>query len=134
MKRVPFREGLFREAARGPALLASRCTACGRTFFPRVAACRDCGRGAEDTQLREGARLYTFTVVHMPVHRYKPPFALGWVEFPGGVRVMSQLKGWEGRALRLGMPVRLVVDTLWEEDGAAVVGYKFEPAGEGGGP
>jgi len=127
--RVPIREGLFTEGKKGGLLLAIKCKSCGQMFFPPRKRCLDCfGQDMEEVALSNTGKLYTFTIVHMPAHKYKPPFALGWVEFPEGVRVFGQIKGWESYPLKIGMKMKAVVDTLWEEEEKEVYGYKFEPA------
>jgi len=127
LERVPFEQGLFTEED-GGALIASKCKSCGRTFFPKRTDCTECsGKDMEEVYLREGAKLYSFTAVQMPVHKFKPPFTLIWVEFPGGVRVMSQVKDSGKEALKVDMDMRLVIDALWEEEGREVIGYKFQP-------
>ncbi|MCK4821440.1 OB-fold domain-containing protein, partial [bacterium] len=126
-ERIPFEQGLFVEEGEG-ALLASKCKSCGKVFFPKRTVCTECSsKDMEEVHLREGAKLYTFTTVQMPVHQYKPPFTLIWVEFPEGVRVMSQVKDSEKQPLEIGMDMKLVIDTLWEEEGKEIIGYMFEP-------
>ena len=123
----PFAEGLFTEE-NGGALLAGKCTSCGAVFFPKRSACTECfGENMEEIKLRDGAKLYTFTAVQMPVHKYKPPFTIAWVEFPEGVRIMSQIKEADKYQLKVGMDLKLVIDTLWKDDGKEIIGYKFEP-------
>jgi uncharacterized OB-fold protein len=126
--RVPIREGLFTEGKKGGLLLATKCKSCGQMFFPPRKSCLDCfGQDMGEVALSSTGKLYTFTIVHMPAHKYKPPFALGWVEFPEGVRVFGQIKGWESYPLKIGMKMKVVVDTLWEEEEKEFYGYKFEP-------
>lgn len=127
LERVPFEEGLFVETD-GGALLASKCKSCGRAFFPKRKTCIECsGQDMEEIQLKEGARLYSYTSVQMPVHKYKPPFTIAWAEFPEGVRVMSQVKREEKQNLKVGMDMRIVIDTLWKKEGKEFIGYMFEP-------
>ena len=128
LERVPFEEGLFLEAD-GGALLASKCKSCGIVFFPKRKVCIECSdQDMEEIHLKDGAKLYTYTNVQMPAHKYKPPFSIAWVEFPENVRVMSQVKGGEQQDLKIGMDMKLIIDTLWKEEGKEVIGYKFEPA------
>ncbi|MFC1920312.1 Zn-ribbon domain-containing OB-fold protein [Chloroflexota bacterium] len=126
--RVPIREGYLTEEKEGASLLASKCRACGQVYFPPRDRCPEChGMDMEEVKLSRSARLYTYTVVHMPVHKYKPPFALAWVELPEGVRVFTQLKGWENAELKIGMDMKMIIDTLWEDEEKEVYGYKYEP-------
>ena len=127
LERVPFEKDLFVEEG-GGALLASKCRSCGKVFFPKRTVCTECFKeDMEEIYLREGAKLYTFTTVQMPVYKYKPPFTLIWVEFPEGVRVMSQAKNLEKQPLKIGMDMKLVIETLWEENGKEIIGYMFQP-------
>lgn len=130
-REVPIREGYFHQAT-SPSdescLLASRCQSCGQVFFPKRKHCLDCfGQDMEEVILSTTGKLYTFTIVHMPTEHYDPPYAIGWVEFPEEVRVFGQIKGWESRPLKIGMNMKVVIDTLWQEEEREVIGYKFEP-------
>ncbi|MBW2370491.1 MAG: OB-fold domain-containing protein [Deltaproteobacteria bacterium] len=126
-ERIAFQEGLFTEE-NGGALIAGKCTACGKVFFPRRSACTECaGSDMEVTHLKDGGKIYTHTTVNMPVHKFKPPFTIAWVEFPEGVRVMAPVKDGQPQSVKVGMETTLVIDTLWREKGKEVVGYKFRP-------
>ena len=127
MERVPFAPGLFSEKD-GGALLAARCKSCQRVFFPQRSACLECSSTElQSVELRNTAKLYTYTGVQMPVHKFKPPFVLCWVEFPEGVRVMGQVKNKDSKKLKIGMDMKLVFDVLWKEEDKDIIGYKFEP-------
>ena len=126
--RVPIREGLFTEDAQGGTLLASRCQSCGQVFFPQRTSCLDCAnQDMEPITLSGTFSLYTFTIVQMPTEHYTHPYAIGWLESPQGVRVFGQIKGWESQPLKIGMEMKLVIDTLWTEEDKEVIGFKFEP-------
>ena len=130
-KEVPIREGYFHQAT-SPSeesyLIGSRCKSCGQVSFPKREHCLECfGQDMERVILRGNCKLYTFTIVHMPTEHYDPPYAIGWVEFPEGVRVFGQIKGWESQPLKIGMKMKVVIDTLWQEVEKEVIGYKFEP-------
>jgi len=127
-ERVPIREGYFTEEE-GGLLVGSKCRSCGQVYFPPMKHCFECySQDIEKVTLSKTGKLYTYTIVRMPMPNYKPPFALAWVEFPEGVRVFSQIKGWEDKTLKIGMDMNVIVDTLWEEEEKEVYGYKFEPA------
>ncbi|MFO7773758.1 MAG: OB-fold domain-containing protein [Dehalococcoidia bacterium] len=130
-RKAPLREGLFTQDAEGAALLADMCNICGQIFFPIRERCLDCpNQDMEPVLLRGTCRLYTFTIVNMPTEHYDPPYAIGWVEFPEGVRVFGQIEGWERQPLKIGMNMKLVIDTLWQEDDREIIGYKFRPLSE----
>ncbi len=131
--RVPIREGYFTEEEDGPSLVASGCRECGQVYFPPRSRCPECrASDMEEMKLGGAGKLYTYTIVHMPVNNYKPPFALAWIELPEGVRVFTQLKDWENTELKIGMDMKLVIDTLWEDEEKEVYGYKYRPVEHGG--
>lgn len=130
LESVAFEKDLFVEEDEGTAILASKCKKCGQIFFPKRNECFDChNTDMEETKLKDGGKLYSYVNVAMPVHKFKPPFTLVWVEFPEGVRVMGQLKKKESQSLHVGMEMKVITDKLWEENGKNYVGYKFEPLG-----
>jgi uncharacterized OB-fold protein len=91
---APVRDALF--STDPPALLASRCRACGALRFPTAALCANCQSDAQDTvALAPEGELYTYTVVHAPPPGYKgeTPYAVGVVELPDGLRVTSTILG-----------------------------------------
>ena len=127
--REPIREGYFIEEKGSAWLVGTRCRKCGQVYFPPCDRCSECYvTEMEEMKLGAYGKLYTYTIVHMPVSNYKPPFALAWVELPEGVRVFTQLKDWENTELKIGMDVNLVIDTLWEDEEKEVYGYKYRPA------
>jgi uncharacterized OB-fold protein len=126
---TPFREGLFREGPDGPALLAGRCTGCGRVSFPVPDMCLDCRDGdIETVEVGGDAQLLCATTVHMPNRHFPAGHAVGFVVLPPGVRIFTQLRPVEGKPFRSGMPVTLEIASLWQEDGADVLAYRFVPA------
>ena len=127
-ERVPFRAGLFEEDAQGDTLIGNKCKSCGQIFFPSKASCLACfGDDMEEVRLSRRGKLYTFTISHMPTVHLKPPFAIGYIELPEGIKVFAPLVGWEEHPLKMNMEMELIIDKLWEDDGKEVVGYKFKP-------
>lgn len=130
---VSINPGLFtRDDPRDPeiALKGSRCTACRETFFPARAICPRCHSAAaiQEAELSRTGTLWSFTrVVRTPDH-YPQPYLLAWVDLPEGVRLMTQLACPADASVRVGMPVTLVVEPLFESaDGRRVWGYRFAP-------
>ena len=145
----PAIEGWFTDDPE-PALLGTRCAGCGTVFFPRVEGlCRNpgCfGRDLLEHRLSNRGRIWSYTDA-----RYQPPppyvvpgdehepFCLVAVELEDeAMVVMGQVvSGISVEDLDVGMPVRLVVDTLFvdaETEGGPVrkTVWKWEPAyGEG---
>jgi uncharacterized OB-fold protein len=128
-KIVPFREGLFAEDPRLAYLIGNRCRECGQTFFPSKPFCFSCFCKAMET-VHIGARgtLYSFTTCHLPSGRFKPPYTVGWIDLPEGIRIFAPVKLRKDQALKIGMPMDLVIDRLWRDGNIAILGYKYRPA------
>jgi len=58
---------------------------------------------------------------------FPPPYAIGLVDMPEGVRVFAPLKITEDQPIRIGMEMEVMIEELWQEDDKKVVGYKFKP-------
>lgn len=129
MKKVPIKEGIFMGEGAEGILLANRCEKCSQVFFPKAEVCLSCfHEQLEDVHLSREGTLYSYTTARMPSSHFTPPFSVGFVDMPEGVRVFSPLKEVENRAFKVGMRVKLVIEKLWEEGDKEVVGYKFVPA------
>ena len=65
-----------------------------------------------------------------PVYYKGPvPYAEGFVELPGGVRVQTLLTDCDFEDITIGMEVEMVIETLHEdEEGNEIMTYKFRPA------
>jgi len=128
--RVTIREGLFTDTD-PPALLGSRCGACGSVLFPRVDACAYCATDdPEPVELSRRGSLWAWTAVTAPPPGYEGaiPFGIGVVELPEGVRVISRLTEGDPTALASGQAMELrVVPLHRDEDGNDVVTYAFAP-------
>lgn len=145
----PAIEGWFTDDPE-PALLGTRCEACGTVFFPRVEGlCRNpgCfGRDLVEHRLSNRGRVWSYTDArYQPPAPYVPPgdehepFCHVAVELEAEkMIVMGQVvAGISLEDLEVGMPVRLVIDTLFVDhdvEGGPVrkTVWKWEPAyGEG---
>ena len=136
---IPVLEGLFTfpvadESAR---LLASRCNACGETFFPQRRFCARCSSpDLAQVSLSPRGRLYTYTVVYELFAGLEGlgPYAVGQVEVEGGPRVQGLLTGCEFEDLRIDMLLELTLLTIGaDERGRPIVTYAFRPPPEGDG-
>ncbi len=129
--RVMVRDGLFSDTD-PPALLGSRCAACGSVHFPRADACTYCA--AEDpapVELSQRGTLWAWTAVTAPPPGYvgEVPYGVGVVELPEGVRVITRLTESDPASLREDQPMELRVVPLHQDaDGNDVVTYAFAPA------
>jgi uncharacterized OB-fold protein len=132
--RVPFREGLFEETSGKGSLIGARCLQCGQIIFPRRETCLNClGQDLEPVHLSRKGKLYSYTIVHMPSEHFKPPYAIGWIELPEGIRIFSQIRDWQEQHLKTGMDMELHFEKLWDEEDKEVIGYVFRPSKNGGG-
>ena len=126
MAATPAIDGWFTTGS-DPALIGSRCTACGTVFFPRVSGfCRNPGCAGEDfaeTELSRRGTVWSYTdAQYQPpapyVARTEPyePFAIAAVELPEGLVVLGQVADGYGVAdLRVGGEAELVVETLHDD-------------------
>jgi uncharacterized OB-fold protein len=127
-ERVPIREGTFREDAGGGVLLANQCASCGQLFFPKAKLCQAClHEDLEEAPLSRKGTLYSYTVAHMPSSFFPPPHAMGYVDFPEGVRVFAPLKITEDKPFHVGMEMEVLIEKIWEFEGKELIGYVFKP-------
>jgi uncharacterized OB-fold protein len=129
-----FREGLIQFPTGGdapPHLLASRCSKCGKVYFPSKQFCAECmNEQMEEIGLSNRATLYTSTVVHIGVKGFETPYILGWVDLLEQVRLVTQIEFDPQRAseLHAGQKLELVIGKLRSlPDGTEIVGYKYRP-------
>ena len=118
-------EGWFTLDPENPALLGTRCRACGTWFFPREErSCRNPACGATDLDevpLSRRGRVWSYTVNHYappaPYVAADPfePYGIAAVELDEEkLVVLGQFAGDAGE-LRVGLPVELVLDTLFDD-------------------
>jgi uncharacterized protein len=114
-------------------LVAGVCADCGNVTFPFRARCPACGSSAvSETLLPERGTLWTWTTQgfepksppYVPNGEFAP-FAVGYVEFPGFLRVEGRLTESDPERLRIGMPMRVV-----RFEHAGIASYAFAPEGE----
>jgi uncharacterized OB-fold protein len=140
--RVPAVEGWFTTEGDEPALLGARCDTCGTYQFPppRTDFCPNpacAGRSLREVRLSTTGKVWSYTDA-----RYQPPapyvvpgdehqpFAIAAVELAAeGLVVLGQVVPGVGvDELQVGDEVRLVVDTLFEDDDHEYVVWKWAPA------
>jgi uncharacterized OB-fold protein len=124
---VPVGEGLF-ENAEGGRLLGNRCGSCGKIYFPKAQFCFNCfDKDMEEVGLSRRGKLYAYTIGRMASTHFQPPYVIGLVDLPEGVRVFAPLKMTEDKTYRIGMEMEVVIEELWQEDNRQIIGYKFKP-------
>jgi len=136
---VPAVEGWFTTDAE-PHLLGTRCSTCGTVFFPKATgfcrnpACR--GREFDDVELSRTGKVWSYTdAQYQPPPPYIPatdpyePFALAAVELADEqVVILGQVaKGYGVDDLKVGAPVELVVEPVYEIDGVEHLMYRWKP-------
>jgi uncharacterized OB-fold protein len=121
--------GLVRLDADGaPHLVGGRCRNCGVHSFPKAGICSAClSEEIETVDLAREGRLYSYSVVHQAPRGWRVPYALGYVDLPGDIRVLAHLDA-EPSRLRIDMPVRLGVGEVGADaSGRTLVTYTFSP-------
>jgi uncharacterized OB-fold protein len=138
-QRIPAVEGWFRDGDT-PALLGTRCTACGSVFFPRESFyCRNpacAGTEFEEVELSRRGRLWSFTnnCYPPPAPYVAPdpfePYAVAAVELEAEKMVVlgQVVHGVGPEDLEAGMEMELVVDTLFEDADHEYTVWKWRPA------
>ncbi len=132
-KQVPIKGARLR-LGDSPALLGSRCPGCGEHFYPPRFVCLNCfHEGLEEVALSTRAELYTFTIARaaLPGTLMTPPYVIAQVQLPEGVSVATVLTDIDPEAVRIGMPLELIVEKASvDSDGNDVMTFKFRPAKE----
>jgi uncharacterized OB-fold protein len=96
-----------RPEVRGDKVVGARCKACGYPSAPAAPWCPACQHRAQDAvEFGPGGTVWSSTLVHILVGRWKPPYALAYVDLDEGPRVLAHLQ--EPASLRIGTRVRIV--------------------------
>lgn len=132
-------DGLFTWPSHQPRLIGSKCQQCGEVKFPRQNSCsKCCSQDVQDILLEQRGILWTWTIQAFPPksppyaagNEGEPfvPFGIGYVELPGQVRVESRLTVNDPSLLRIGMPMELVIESLYTDgQGEEVLTFAFRP-------
>jgi uncharacterized OB-fold protein len=140
MARVPVQNGIFSWPSDEPRLLGGRCKACGTYNFPFQTGCPACGGTAiENVELASRGTLWTWTTQNYPppvppfvgaVGDDFVPYAAGYVELPGQIRVAARLLESDPAKLEIGMPMELrIVPLARDAEGNEVMTFAFAPVG-----
>ena len=127
-KRIPFRDEVFVEDRDGKSLLANKCKSCGQIFFPKVHFCFNCmNEDMEGMTLSHRGRLNTYTIGNMASMQFQPPYAIGFIDMPEGIRIFAPLKMVVDKPFKIGMEMEMIIEMLWQEDDKQIMGYMFKP-------
>ncbi len=100
------------QAAREHQLVAQVCSSCAALRHPPGPICPECSSTKFGWRVLTGrGTVYTFTVVHQQFVPADVPYVVIAVEFPEGVRMVSNLVDADPADVRIGMPVEVV----WED-------------------
>ena len=116
----------FEAAAQGR-LMLMRCRACGTYRYPSRDRCDACWSTDTEWVPASGrATLHSWVIFHQvyhPAFADKVPYNVAVVELEEGPRITTNIVGCEHDALRAGMPLEVVFETV--ADGVALP--KFRP-------
>lgn len=82
---------------RPPRLIASRDSRSGALRFPAFRAGSPLARGHETVTLESRGTIYSHSAIHPNPKSDAQPFALGYVDLPGPVRIFGRIQGDEVR-------------------------------------
>lgn len=122
----------WRETTGGVELVGSRCAQCGTVYLPKALACVQCGshNAFVPKALSPRGTLYTYTVVCGSGGVWPDVYAVGYVDYPEGVRVFGQIRETSAEALRAGAEVGVEKALLYRrKDGTGVTCFRFFIAG-----
>jgi uncharacterized OB-fold protein len=139
--KVAAQPGWYSLDPESPALLGSRCRACGTIAFPKEQAfCRnpDCaGTAFDEVPLSRRGRIWSYTDAryqppppYVAAHPYQP-FCIAAVELAAEQMVVlgQVVAGVRAEELAVGGEVELVLDTLYEDDDNEYLVWKWAPLG-----
>jgi len=114
-------------------LIGTRCTNCGRHFFPPRSFCPDCRRAGKivDHRFAGTGEVVTYTVIRSASEQFEQqtPYVFAIVQLDEGPRMSAQVVCTPDEA-RIGMRVRPVFRRIGADGGSGVIYYgtKFAPA------
>ena len=127
VQQIPISKTLqFWEGLKQGKVLATKCTQCGKIFFPPNADCSECsGSNLEWVELSSEAMIETFThvVVRPTSFQQEKPYTIAIGSLKEGVRVLAWLTGFKLSEIKVGMKVKLVAKVTPEGNPT----YEFVP-------
>ena len=113
-------------------LIGSKCTNCGRLYFPQRVVCPDCRRKGhmEDFKFNGKGKIYSYSIVRSPSSDFKTiaPYAVAIFELDEGAKLTAQLVDTDIENIEIGDPVEMVFRKISEDgdDGVISYGFKFK--------
>lgn len=113
-------------------LIGSKCTTCGKVFFPPRVICPDCRRkgNIENIKFSGKGKIHTYSVIRSPSDEFKTiaPYAVAIVELDEGAKLTAQLVDCDVDNIEVGDPVEMVFRKISEDgpDGVISYGFKFK--------
>ena len=141
MTDCPIHPNLFTWPASNPVLLGGKCPHCGEVSFPAQLSCRNCGQNdSKLVELGDRGSLWTWTIQSfLPKSPYVSdetaetfkPYGVGYIEMPAGIRIESRLLIADPIKLRIGMPMKLVLEKFSSNDqGGSNLCFAFDRLGD----
>ncbi len=113
-------------------LIGSKCSQCGKVFFPKRVLCPECRRKGkiEDMKFTGDGKIHTYSVIHTPTDDFKTlaPYVVAIIELDEGAHITSQIVDCDVDNVEIGDKVEMVFRKIKEEgeDGVISYGYKFK--------
>lgn len=113
-------------------LIGSKCSHCGKVFFPKRVLCPECRRKGdlEDISLKGEGKIHSYSVINTPTDDFKliAPYVVAIVELEEGAKITTQIVDCEPEDVEIGNEVELVFRKIREEGDYGVIsyGYKFK--------
>jgi hypothetical protein len=113
-------------------LIGSKCSECGKVFFPKRVICPECRRRGklEDIKLSGKGKIYTYSVINTPTDEFKTlaPYVVAIIELEEGTKITSQIVDCDPEEVEIGDEVEVVFRKIRKEgnDGVISYGYKFK--------
>jgi uncharacterized OB-fold protein len=93
-----------------PSLNGSKCKDCGLSVFPPSAVCPDClSVHQQALRLSSTGKLYSYTQIYVAPPTWAVPYIIGYVDLPEGVRLFGKVDAKSMDALKVDMPVEIVI-------------------------
>jgi uncharacterized OB-fold protein len=115
------------ETPAGLRMVASKCEKCGTVTYPMSEICHKCWSSSfAHVHLSTKGKLYSFSIVHIAPRPWHTPYAIGYVDLPDNVRVLSHIKADNLADIAIDMPVELGLGEVGEQDGKPIRSFVFK--------